>query len=418
MEHNERLPFLDALVIRNSENKPEVPVPTPGFNTYFSDLQKLHQNYYIQFDSIHEYIDLVEKECKTVTLAQWVKRQRSIPKESSNKAKLRLQYIRSQPLDASGTLISLKLHLSIYRFPRYACGACASCQSCHVTTYALYASQFAPSLMGISVILSPRGSRLRRWGSSPDAPMRCCQMVHKTLKEENVNLKSKLSEISQSENLHVDSVVNSKLDGLEQRNKMYQLRIFGVQETKDENLKEVLLDFFDEKMAISNCQIEYCYRIAVNNKRDKKPRPILVKFANMIDRNMRFIKVLKIAVYHINDLLVAVKSSEGTGGSHWVLDLANRITVDQFLLRHCNRVLYRTIDIEVDGSHEEVGTKRVSLCLNSVSTISSGRGAAKRNEVSDYGSPRRRLLVRMNVVRDGVDVRPLPVGMHEDATRY
>lgn len=79
-----------------------------------------------------------------------------------------------------------------------------------------------------------------------------------------------------------------KVDTLEQQSKCNQLRVFGVPEDGNENVKEKLLDIFENKINVNDCQLENCYRLGPFNRTAKYPRPILATFINEQHRNKIF----------------------------------------------------------------------------------------------------------------------------------
>ncbi|KAJ8965865.1 hypothetical protein NQ314_003867 [Rhamnusium bicolor] len=74
----------------------------------------------------------------------------------------------------------------------------------------------------------------------------------------------------------------------EQFSKRNQLRVFGVPESNNGNLKEIFQGIFENKMEVNGSQLEYCYRLGPYNKGDKYPRPILATFIDAQQRNLIF----------------------------------------------------------------------------------------------------------------------------------
>ncbi|KAJ8964901.1 hypothetical protein NQ314_004540 [Rhamnusium bicolor] len=109
-------------------------------------------------------------------------------------------------------------------------------------------------------------------------------MVHIEKLETKINtLEKQMSNIQgENEKLHL------KVDNLEQFSKRNQLRVFGVPESNNENLKEILQVIFENKMEVNGSQLEYCYRLGQYNKEAKYPRPILATFIDAQQRNLIF----------------------------------------------------------------------------------------------------------------------------------
>lgn len=118
--------------------------------------------------------------------------------------------------------------------------------------------------------------------------------INKTLISENKELVAKLNILEEQMSkecipgVSENSVLQSKVNNLEQNAKLLELRVFRVPESPNENLKEILVNIFYEKLGISSCQIDNCYRIGLLNQNSIKTRPIIVKFGSMSDRNNVF----------------------------------------------------------------------------------------------------------------------------------
>ncbi|KAJ8929395.1 hypothetical protein NQ314_017924 [Rhamnusium bicolor] len=122
-------------------------------------------------------------------------------------------------------------------------------------------------------------------------------------------------DIGENEKLHL------KVDNLEQFSKRNQLRVFGVPESNNGNLKEILQGIFENKMEVNGSQLEYCYRLGPYNKEAKYPRPILATFIDAQQRNLIFnnkkkLKGSKIAITEEltktrYDLLISTKDKIG-----------------------------------------------------------------------------------------------------------
>lgn len=79
-----------------------------------------------------------------------------------------------------------------------------------------------------------------------------------------------------------------KIDNLEQQSKCNQLRVFGVPEGNNEKLDVTIKEIFENKMDTSGCQLDHCFRLGPFRKDAKHPRPILVTFSDVQQRNMVF----------------------------------------------------------------------------------------------------------------------------------
>lgn len=90
-----------------------------------------------------------------------------------------------------------------------------------------------------------------------------------------------------------------KLDNIEQHNRRNTLRIFGIKETENENVPEIVCDVINKQMELNIPQtnIEECYRIK-NRKNEgesvKRDPAIIVKFSNYQDRRAMYTNKLKL----------------------------------------------------------------------------------------------------------------------------
>lgn len=84
-----------------------------------------------------------------------------------------------------------------------------------------------------------------------------------------------------------DSPIASKLTNLEQSNKLLQLRLLGVEEKSNEDIKTIVTNIFQQKLHL-NLEVGYCSRVGVKEKIGQKSRPILIHFTNLADRNKVF----------------------------------------------------------------------------------------------------------------------------------
>lgn len=132
------------------------------------------------------------------------------------------------------------------------------------------------------------------------------------LQGENEMLKSKCEEttlkIEKLENQKEKSTtvdelkeveILSKLTNLEQSNKLLQLRILGLPESKDENLKEAVTQLFSQSLGVEVHSLEYCRRVVTTNKNTVKSRPVTITFSNMVERNQVFYNKRKLKGHKI-----------------------------------------------------------------------------------------------------------------------
>ena len=82
-----------------------------------------------------------------------------------------------------------------------------------------------------------------------------------------------------------------KIDDLEQVSKLNQLRLYGVPEDKND-LKLKVIQIFENKLGISGIELEHCYRIG--KQQPGKARPIIIKFAARMQRNIVFFNKKKL----------------------------------------------------------------------------------------------------------------------------
>ena len=106
-------------------------------------------------------------------------------------------------------------------------------------------------------------------------------------KDEKIkNLENKLDEKNQ-ELITENQSINDRLDGLEQYSRRHCLLLHGVREDEEENTDEVILTKIAEEMGIqiNEEDIDRTHRLGKPNRRDGKPRPIIVKFTRYAVRN-------------------------------------------------------------------------------------------------------------------------------------
>lgn len=77
---------------------------------------------------------------------------------------------------------------------------------------------------------------------------------------------------------------NSKTDVLEQYSRKNNLRVYGIQETQNENVEALVNGLLKNNLGLSMGEnyIDCCHR--VGPKRDNRPRPILVRFVSYKSR--------------------------------------------------------------------------------------------------------------------------------------
>nr|XP_023028344.1 uncharacterized protein LOC111516412 [Leptinotarsa decemlineata] len=95
-------------------------------------------------------------------------------------------------------------------------------------------------------------------------------------------LESKIFDI-QGEN----EELSKKVEDLEQKLRLDQLRFYCVPETDNGILKANLEKIFSSKLAVSDPNIKQCYRISKHQGKSK-PRPVIIKFGSVQHRNAVF----------------------------------------------------------------------------------------------------------------------------------
>lgn len=96
--------------------------------------------------------------------------------------------------------------------------------------------------------------------------------------------------------------VDLRIEEMEQQNKLNNLIIYGVNENCNENVEELLITLFKNKLdvEIHGNEIENCYRLGADNT-GKYCRPIHVKFLsskvrNLVYKNKKQLKKTKIVI--------------------------------------------------------------------------------------------------------------------------
>lgn len=96
--------------------------------------------------------------------------------------------------------------------------------------------------------------------------------------EDSINKCNEQISALKVENQALQNDLNNKIDTLEQYSRRNNIRIYGIQETAEENVEEITADFLRNKlnMKVGENYFERCHR--VGPKQANKSRPILVKF--------------------------------------------------------------------------------------------------------------------------------------------
>lgn len=81
------------------------------------------------------------------------------------------------------------------------------------------------------------------------------------------------------------SKLEYQVDNYAQKEKINNICIYGIDEINTGNLKESVVKIFNEKIhtALTANDIEWCNRIG--NNKNNKPRPTIIKFKNIEDKN-------------------------------------------------------------------------------------------------------------------------------------
>lgn len=128
------------------------------------------------------------------------------------------------------------------------------------------------------------------------------ELVSEKLSEKIIELESKvdivkmdmsqLADANRNLQLKVDQLTEenhkcqAEIDDLHQVKKLSNLRIYGVEQEKDENVGEIVRNLFTRKLSLqlSDFEIKNCYRINANSQiGNKKHCPIIVKFSSSDD---------------------------------------------------------------------------------------------------------------------------------------
>lgn len=107
-------------------------------------------------------------------------------------------------------------------------------------------------------------------------------LVTEQLTIKTSELETKINNI-QSEN----EELRFRIDNMEQKLKLDQLRLYGVKEENDANLKQYVEETLSSKLGL-NINLLECYRAGKHQKSTNTPRVIKVKFENSKQRNLVF----------------------------------------------------------------------------------------------------------------------------------
>lgn len=89
-----------------------------------------------------------------------------------------------------------------------------------------------------------------------------------------------------------NSELREMIEQLQQVNKSNKLRVYGLQERDNENVKQVLCEMFSKKLSVDvpSEAMGNCYRVGKNSKGNRQPRPVSVEFFNFYYRAQVFNK--------------------------------------------------------------------------------------------------------------------------------
>lgn len=105
---------------------------------------------------------------------------------------------------------------------------------------------------------------------------RILEKINMKFEQMEINLNLYVKEVTETKNKI--EVLEKKLDETEQYSRLNNLRVYGVEELEEENVEEVLIKLFKNKMkiTISKDDIEKAHRLGPYNENTQ--RPIFVKF--------------------------------------------------------------------------------------------------------------------------------------------
>lgn len=127
--------------------------------------------------------------------------------------------------------------------------------------------------------------------------------------------------VAQVEN--INKTLLSRMGQIEQFNKRKCLRVYGIKEEKNENLPQVLSDFFRSKLHLDlhAKDINSCYRIKGRDKVTDEAKPIFVEFSSLSCKNSIYVNKSKLRGTKVvvreelarsrHDLFVAASSKFG-----------------------------------------------------------------------------------------------------------
>lgn len=151
-----------------------------------------------------------------------------------------------------------------------------------------YTSVFADSISRqITKTLSDEFKKMKEELATVKSQIIQLQGENDMLKNKYELMESKINNANceSKETTNVDGNTNifNKVMSLEQITKSRQLRITGLPESKNNDLKENLKYFFQNSLSVQVGSIEFCSR--VGQEGDGKDRPVVVAFGSMQERN-------------------------------------------------------------------------------------------------------------------------------------
>lgn len=139
--------------------------------------------------------------------------------------------------------------------------------------------------------ISEEFTKIKKDLAAIDSRINDLQGENEKLRTQNELLETKIIEIEKTLNKTTSDGENgrifNKVMSLEQSNKSKQLRILGLPESNNNNLKEEVRNFIHTALAVEVNSIEFCTRLG-QLQNEEKNRPVIVTFGNMHDRNEVF----------------------------------------------------------------------------------------------------------------------------------
>lgn len=113
------------------------------------------------------------------------------------------------------------------------------------------------------------------------------ELVSLKLAEEFSEMEKKLDKLNTRITQVVDEnqKIRVELDQMYQDRKTANLRIYGIKESKNENVPELVKKIFTDKLSLEldDFKMISCYRIKTNHDNTRKTRPVIVRFATSED---------------------------------------------------------------------------------------------------------------------------------------